>query len=252
VNILLLTLAVLGGITGLELLYKLLQLSISAGKRRRRTRQAVKKDFYYRRIETPCRICVEGHSYIASRYAEVKVLKDGLKEIRVGFGPASAVDFEIRLARSSDNSFVLRRVHQVPPDVGDWDEYTIDLGKEYGRSSQLWYELSIVAKAREGSEIPPYWWWQNERRVDELVQRVVFSDGLPEKVVFRPIGADLDKDLEIALKVDPVSFECSHTEHDLVPMRKYSISWERKVGGGEIKTPGSLGESPVRNLLNVE
>lgn len=217
----LIILAILGALGGVVLLWRLFQNAKRHWYARKAARDAVQSDFWYRSIELACRCDVSGQHRKSRRVADIVSSAQALERIRIGFGPATEAVFEPKLLTPS---LKLRQVDPAPPS-GNWVDYMIDFGKKLAKGDALQYELELTTTARDGCTIPPYWMWMSEHRVDDLVLRVTFDDGVDVKPTFQIYDQEGHVHDEQVLSIDPISRECEKRVPLARPGFTYMIQW---------------------------
>ncbi len=189
----------------------------------RRKHSSQPNDFRYARLELGTRISENGTRWETFRTAKIVSLRDGLTAIDIG---VAALNASTETMSVSPNTFKIVPRGKSPTGYTHL-ELTLDKALDKGATAEFTFCLNFTkdsAAIVDGDKRI----WSSNRPVDELLLRVIFTDGFCESVWFKVLDHS-DRILEEGqLGMDQISREFRFHVRAPQPNINYGLIWHYK------------------------
>ncbi len=187
----------------------------------RKQAKSVSADFYYKRLEIGSRIGANGTQWETLRIATISSFKDNLDEIHLGIFPRDKIaELSMTIA---PNSLTLV---SFPPSITASNRVAIKTGSKLQKGHVLAFQFAVkFAKVFSAGPKDDFLSWHANRRVDELLLRVIFLDDCGPKVYYKVMDASSRVLHDEELKMDLISKEFRILVKSPLPNLLYSLVW---------------------------
>lgn len=196
-------LAVLGALGGVVLIFQFGKGVMLRLRRLYLTRLASEKDYSYDYVETGDRWIKSGKHVVSRRSCRLVARQHNLESIRVGFGPQSKAEIDVRVVKGDVS---LKEIAPSPPG-GDWLDFRLSFASPLRKGDKAEFVLETESRAKRGATLPSQKQWLSDRRVDNLTLRVVLSHGGYSTAKLRCLRSSGDILFEEVLPVDALNRE---------------------------------------------
>lgn len=189
-------------------------------RRRWHNRVAAKRDYYFKVVDSACQIVLPDREVRFVRQVTIVSLTDGLACVRIGH--ATNVETQ-RTASVQPLQYTLAPAPPMLPDA-NWWEQDVCFDTPLGVGQRASFVLTVHSTYPMD---PPdhHFSWMCERRVDDLVLRVIFCSPHPSVVHGQELGVDGSVLLKEPLGIDVASGESRWHIRWPRPGRRYAIVW---------------------------